>query len=92
MHWQTLRGVTVRRHTLPRSALIREYPDAIRRPVARQHRLLRDAGSTASGFLVAILVLAAIGVAAFFYFGGEADVDIKKPDVTVTSDETPERR
>ena len=56
---------------------------------ARQHRLLRDAGSTASGFLIAILVLAAIGVAAFFYFGGEADVDIKEPNVDVsTSAET----
>ena len=46
----------------------------------------RDAGSTASGFLIAILVLAAIGVAAFFYFGGEADVDIKEPNVDVSTE------
>jgi hypothetical protein len=56
---------------------------------ARQHRLLRDAGSTASGFLIAILVLAAIGVAAFFYFGGEADVDIKEPNVDVSTSAEP---
>jgi hypothetical protein len=50
-----------------------------------------DAGGAVAGFLVAILVLAGIAVAAFFYFGGEADVDVdvKQPDVTVTSDETP---
>ena len=57
---------------------------------AHQHRLASsDAGSTATGFLLALLVLAAVGVAAFFYFGGEADVDIKEPDVKVTSSETP---
>ena len=54
-----------------------------------QHRLVRDAGSTASGFLIAILVLAAIGVAAFFYFGGEADVDIKEPNVDVSTSAEP---
>jgi hypothetical protein len=48
-----------------------------------------DVGGAVSGFLVAILVLAGVAVAAFFYFGGEADVDIKEPDVKVTSDETP---
>jgi hypothetical protein len=53
-------------------------------------RFTRDRGSTASGFLIAILILAALGVAAFFYFGGEADVDIENPEVTVTSDETPD--
>ncbi|MGH8891854.1 MAG: hypothetical protein ACRDWY_00880 [Actinomycetes bacterium] len=42
-----------------------------------------------TGFLLAALVLAGIAVAAFFYFGGEADVDIKSPDVEVSSDETP---
>ena len=54
-----------------------------------QHRFLRDAGSTASGFLIAILVLAAIGVAAFFYFGGEADVNIKEPNVDVSTSAEP---
>ena len=52
--------------------------------------LPKEAGGAAAGFVVAILVLAAVEVGAFFYFGGEADVDIKKPEVTVTSDETPE--
>ncbi len=56
---------------------------------AHQHRFLRDAGSTASGFLIAILVLAAVGVAAFFYFGGEADVDIKEPNVDVSTSAEP---
>jgi hypothetical protein len=50
-----------------------------------------DAGGAVAGFLVAILVLAGVAAAAFFYFGGEADVDVdvNKPNVTVTSDETP---
>ena len=52
-------------------------------------RRLSDAGRAASGLLIAILILAALGVAAFFYFGGEADVDIENPDVQVSSDETP---
>jgi hypothetical protein len=55
----------------------------------QQHRILRDAGSTASGFLIAILVLAAVGVAAFFYFGGEADVNIKEPNVDVSTSAEP---
>lgn len=58
-----------------------------------QHRpasAVSDAGGAVAGFVVAILILAAVAVAAFFYFGGEADVDIKNPEVTVTSDETPE--
>ena len=50
----------------------------------------RDAGGVASGVIVAVLILAAVAVGAFFYFGGEADVDIKNPDVSVTSDETPD--
>ena len=54
------------------------------------HRSARDLGGAASGFVVAILILAAVAIGAFFYFGGEADVDVEKPEVTVTSDETPE--
>lgn len=50
----------------------------------------RDAGGAVAGLVVAILILAAVAIGAFFYFGGEADVDIKKPEVTVTSDETPD--
>jgi hypothetical protein len=49
----------------------------------------RDAGGAATGFIVAVLVLAAVAVGAFFYFGGEADVDVKNPDIQVSSDETP---
>ena len=48
-----------------------------------------EAGGAMSGVLVAVLILAVVAVGAFFYFGGEADVDIKNPEVTVTSDETP---
>lgn len=44
-----------------------------------------DMGGAATGFMVAILVLVVVGVAAFFYFGGEADVDIKKPNVDVSA-------
>ncbi len=49
----------------------------------------RQTGGIGSGLLIAILILAALAVGAFFYFGGEADVDIKKPDVKVSSSETP---
>ena len=61
-------------------------PARIRRLAAgRTH----DAGGAATGFIVAVLVLAAVAVGAFFYFGGEADVDVKNPDIQVSSDETP---
>ncbi len=51
----------------------------------------RDAGGALAGVLVAVLILAVVAVGAFYYFGGEADVDvkIKKPDVTVSSTATP---
>jgi hypothetical protein len=48
-----------------------------------------DAGGALTGFLVAVVLLAAVGVAAFFYFGGEADVDIKKPNVSVSASPEP---
>jgi hypothetical protein len=48
-----------------------------------------EAGGAMTGVVVAVLILIAVGVGAFFYFGGEADVDIKTPDVSVTSSETP---
>ena len=53
--------------------------------------LPRDAGGVMSGILVAVLILAAVGIGAFYYFGGDANVDvkIKKPDVSVSSSETP---
>jgi hypothetical protein len=55
----------------------------------QHHRFVRDAGSTATGFLIAIVVIAAVGVAAFFYFGGRADVNIKEPNVSVSSSPSP---
>jgi len=62
------------------------------RLISRHARRAHDAGGAAAGFMVAVLVLAGVAVAAFFYFGGDADVDVdvEKPDVTVSSDETPE--
>jgi hypothetical protein len=45
----------------------------------------RETGGAAAGFIVAIVLLVALGVGAFFYFGGEADVDIKKPNVDVSA-------
>ena len=55
----------------------------------QQNRFVRDAGSTATGFLIAIVVIVALGVAAFFYFGGEADVNIKEPNVDVSTSAEP---
>jgi len=52
---------------------------------ARRHELSGDLGSAVTGFLVAVVLLVAVGVAAFFYFGGEAQVDIKKPNVDVSA-------
>ena len=49
----------------------------------------REVGGAFTGLLVAVLILAAVGVGAFYYFGGRADVQIKKPDVGVTSTATP---
>jgi hypothetical protein len=59
------------------------------RPTLRP--LPRDAGGVMSGVLVAVLILAVVAVGAFYYFGGDADVDVKidKPDISVTSSETP---
>jgi hypothetical protein len=54
-----------------------------------QNRFVRDGGSTATGFLIAIVVLVALGVAAFFYFGGRADVNIKEPNVDVSTSASP---
>lgn len=48
-----------------------------------------DAGGIVTSFLIAILVLVGLGVAAFFYFGGRADVKIKQPDIKVNSTSTP---
>jgi hypothetical protein len=52
-------------------------------------RFASDFGGAMTGVVVAIVILAAVAVGAFFYFGGEADVDIDSPDVSVTSSETP---
>jgi hypothetical protein len=52
---------------------------------ARRAPLAGDLGGAVTGFLVAVVLLVAVGLAAFFYFGGEADVDIKKPNVDVSA-------
>lgn len=44
-----------------------------------------DKGAIGSGILIAVLILAALAVAGFFFFGGEADVDVKEPNVKVSS-------
>ena len=61
----------------------------MRTPLLTTVRPTSDAGGAMAGVLVAILILAAVGVGAFFYFGGEANVDVKKPSVQVSSSETP---
>ena len=58
-------------------------------PAVRPLGSSRDAGGAMSGVIVAVLILAAVAVGAFFYFGGEADVDVEEPEITITSDETP---
>jgi hypothetical protein len=49
----------------------------------------RETGGAVTGFVVAIVLLVAVGVAAFFYFGGDAEVDIKKPNVDVSASPDP---
>ena len=61
----------------------------MRTPLLTTARSTSDAGRAMSGVIVAIVILAAVGIGAFFYFGGEANVDVKKPDVQVSSSETP---
>ena len=61
----------------------------MRTPLLTTTRPPTDTGGAMSGLLIALLILAAIGVGAFFYFGGEANVDVKKPDIQVSSSETP---
>ena len=50
-----------------------------------------DRGGTAGGFLIALAVLAVIAVAAFFYFGGSADIDadVNPPAVDVSTSPAP---
>jgi hypothetical protein len=47
-----------------------------------------DLGGAVTGFLVAVVLLVAVGVAAFFYFGGSADVNINKPNISVSASPT----
>jgi hypothetical protein len=48
-----------------------------------------DAGGAVAGVLITLLVLAVIAVAAFFYFGGRADVDVEEPNVDVSATPDP---
>lgn len=52
-------------------------------------RTPRDAGGTAAGVLITLLVIAVIAVGAFFYFGGRADVDVESPNVDVSAEPDP---
>ena len=61
----------------------------MRTPLLTTARSTSDAGRAMSGVIVAIVILAAVGIGAFFYFGGEANVDVKKPDIQVSSSATP---
>ena len=58
-------------------------------PLLTTARSTSDGGGAMAGVIVAIVILAAVGIGAFFYFGGEANVDVKKPDIQVSSSETP---
>jgi hypothetical protein len=66
-------------------------PAPVQRTPRRLFRSDSDLGRAASGLVVAVVVLIAVGVGAFYYFGGRANVDvkIKKPDVHVSSTATP---
>ena len=61
----------------------------MRTPLLTTARPTSDAGGAMAGVIVAIVILAAVGIGAFFYFGGEANVDVKKPSIEVSSSETP---
>ena len=61
----------------------------MRTPLLTTAHPTSDAGRAMSGVIVAIVILAAVGIGAFFYFGGEANVDVKKPSIQVSSSETP---
>jgi hypothetical protein len=56
------------------------------------HSSAPDAGGVLAGFLLAVLVVALVGAAAFYYFGGRADVDVKikkTPNITVSGSPSP---
>jgi hypothetical protein len=66
-------------------------PASVQHPTSRLFRSDSELGRATSGLVVAVLILVAVGVGAFYYFGGRANVDvkIKKPDVHVSSTATP---
>lgn len=51
-----------------------------------------DGGGTATGFLLAVVVLALVAVGLFFFLGGDADIDaeVNPPAVDVSSSPAPE--
>jgi hypothetical protein len=72
-------------HQPPYAAVTDPGSFAMDRPLPARPAVSADFGGAVTGFLMAIVLLAAVGVAAFFYFGGDAKVDIKKPDVNVSA-------
>ena len=55
-------------------------------------RASRDAGGVLGGLLLAVLIVAVIGAAAFYYFGGRADVNVKikkSPNISVSGSPSP---
>ena len=53
-----------------------------------------DVGSTATGLLIAVVILAVVAVGAFFALGGSADIDadVNAPAVDVSSSPAPSAR
>ena len=59
-----------------------------------EHLRRNDRGSTATGLLIAVVILAVVAVGAFFVLGGSADIDadVNAPSVDVSSSPAPSAR
>ena len=62
--------------------------------MAMEHLRRNDRGSTATGLLIAVVILAVVAVGAFFVLGGSADIDadVNAPAVDVSSSPAPSAR
>lgn len=56
------------------------------RPIRRD-----DLGGTATGFLIALVLLAVVALAGFFFLGGSADIDadVNAPAVDISTSPAP---